>query len=242
MHIEIWITSGGMKMNANPNVAQVASLVSDASRAAILTVLLDGRYHPASELAYMAKIKPQTASFHLSKMVAANLVTVEQQGRHRYYGIQNQEVAQIMETLLSITPPVEIRSLNQASETEAIRQARTCYDHLAGSLGIQLTNSLLSAGVISETENQFTVTEKGEEFFKAFQIDLEQVKRKRRAFTHRCLDWSERRHHLAGALGHALLERLLELNWIQRLPRTRAITIMPEGKKGFKETFQIDME
>ncbi|WP_098743752.1 helix-turn-helix domain-containing protein [Paenibacillus sp. EZ-K15] len=229
-------------MYANPNAALVASIVSEASRAAILTVLLDGRYHPASELAYMAKIKPQTASFHLSKMVAANLVTVEQQGRHRYYGIQNQEVAQVMETLLSITPSVEIRSLNQASETEAIRQARTCYDHLAGNLGIQLTNSLLSAGVISEAEDQYTVTEKGEDFFKAFQIDLGRVKRKRRSFAHRCLDWSERRHHLAGALGHALLERLLELQWIQRVPRTRAIQITPEGKKGLKETFHIDME
>lgn len=229
-------------MNANSNIAQVASLVSDASRAAILTVLLDGRYHPASELAYMAKIKPQTASFHLSKMVAANLVTVEQQGRHRYYGIQNQEVAQIMETLLSITPPVEIRSLNQAAENEALRQARTCYDHLAGKLGIQLTNSLLSAGVLSEVEDQFTVTEKGEDFFKAFQVDLGRVKRKRRSFTHRCLDWSERRHHLAGALGHALLERLLELHWIQRVPSTRAIKVTPEGKKGLQEIFHIDVE
>lgn len=229
-------------MNANSNIAQVASLVSDASRAAILTVLLDGRYHPASELAYMANIKPQTASFHLSKMVAANLVTVEQQGRHRYYGIQNQEVAQIMETLLSITPPVEIRSLNQAAENEALRQARTCYDHLAGKLGIQLTNSLLSAGVLSEVEDQFTVTEKGEDFFKAFQVDLGRVKRKRRSFTHRCLDWSERRHHLAGALGHALLERLLELHWIQRVPSTRAIKVTPEGKKGLQEIFHIDVE
>ncbi|MBX4149050.1 ArsR/SmtB family transcription factor [Paenibacillus lautus] len=229
-------------MNANSNIAQVASLVSDASRAAILTVLLDGRYHPASELAYMANIKPQTASFHLSKMVAANLVTVEQQGRHRYYGIQNQEVAQIMETLLSITPPVEIRSLNQAVENEALRQARTCYDHLAGKLGIQLTNSLLSAGVLSEEGDQFTVTEKGEDFFKAFQVDLGRVKRKRRSFTHRCLDWSERRHHLAGALGHALLERLLELHWIQRVPSTRAIKITPEGKKGLQEIFHIDVE
>lgn len=229
-------------MNANSNIAQVASLVSDASRAAILTVLLDGRYHPASELAYMANIKPQTASFHLSKMVAANLVTVEQQGRHRYYGIQNQEVAQIMETLLSITPPVEIRSLNQAAENEALRQARTCYDHLAGKLGIQLTNSLLSAGVLSEVEDQFTVTEKGEDFFKAFQVDLVRVKRKRRSFTHRCLDWSERRHHLAGALGHALLERLLELHWIQRVPSTRAIKITPEGKKGLQEIFHIDVD
>lgn len=229
-------------MNANSNIAQVASLVSDASRAAILTVLLDGRYHPASELAYMANIKPQTASFHLSKMVAANLVTVEQQGRHRYYGIQNQEVAQIMETLLSITPPVEIRSLNQAAENEALRQARTCYDHLAGKLGIQLTNSLLSAGVLSEVEDHYTVTEKGEDFFKAFQVDLGRVKRKRRSFTHRCLDWSERRHHLAGALGHALLERLLELHWIQRVSSTRAIKITPEGKKGLKEIFHIDVE
>lgn len=229
-------------MNASSNIAQVASLVSDASRAAILTVLLDGRYHPASELAYMAKIKPQTASFHLSKMVAANLVTVEQQGRHRYYGIQNQEVAQIMETLLSITPPVEIRSLNQAAENEALRQARTCYDHLAGKLGIQLTNSLLSAGVISEVGDQYTVTEKGEDFFKVFQVDLGRVKRKRRSFTHRCLDWSERRHHLAGALGHALLERLLELHWIQRVPSTRAIKITPEGKKGLQEIFHIDVE
>lgn len=229
-------------MNANSNIAQVASLISDASRAAILTVLLDGRYHPASELAYMANIKPQTASFHLSKMVAANLVTVEQQGRHRYYGIQNQEVAQIMETLLSITPPVEIRSLNQAAENEALRQARTCYDHLAGKLGIQLTNSLLSAGVLSEVEDHYTVTEKGEEFFKAFQVDLGRVKRKRRSFTHRCLDWSERRHHLAGALGHALLERLLELHWIQRVPNTRAIKITPEGKKGLQEIFHIDVE
>lgn len=229
-------------MNANSNIAQVASLVSDASRAAILTVLLDGRYHPASELAYMANIKPQTASFHLSKMVAANLVTVEQQGRHRYYGIQNQEVAQIMETLLSITPPVEIRSLNQAAENEALRQARTCYDHLAGKLGIQLTNSLLSAGVLSEVEDHYTVTEKGEDFFKAFQVDLGRVKRKRRSFTQRCLDWSERRHHLAGALGHALLERLLELHWIQRVSSTRAIKITPEGKKGLKEIFHIDVE
>lgn len=229
-------------MNASPNIAQVASLVSDASRAAIMTVLLDGRYHPAGELAYMANIKPQTASFHLSKMVAANLVAVEKQGRHRYYGIENQEVARIMESLLSITPPVEIRSFNQALEHEAIRHARTCYDHLAGSLGIQLTDSLLNAGILSEVDHQFTVTEKGEGFFKAFQIDLERVKKKRRSFTHRCLDWSERRHHLAGALGHALLERLLELGWVQRIPKTRAVKITPEGKKGLNETFHVDIE
>ncbi|MGG0120465.1 ArsR/SmtB family transcription factor [Bacillus paranthracis] len=228
-------------MNANPNVAIIATLVSEASRAAILTVLLDGRFHPASELAYMAGIKPQTASFHLTKMVDANVVIVEKQGRHRYYGIRNPEVAQVMESFLSIAPPIEIKSLKQAAEDKAMRLARTCYDHLAGNLGVQLTDSLIKIGVIYEEKDGFTVTEKGESFFTNFQIDLERVKKKRRSFTHKCLDWSERRHHLAGALGNALLERLLELNWVQRLPKTRAIKITADGEKGLKETFSFDI-
>lgn len=228
-------------MDANPNVAKVAILVSEASRATILTVLLDGRLHPASELAYMARIKPQTASFHLSKMVDANIVAVEKQGRHRYYGILNPEVAQVLETLLSIAPPIEIKSLKQASEDKAMRFARTCYDHLAGNLGVQLTDSLIKADVIYEEKNAFVVTDKGEQFFKTFRIDLEIVKKKRRSFSHKCLDWSERRYHLAGALGNALLERLLELKWVQRIPDTRAIKITSKGKNGFKDIFSIDL-
>jgi DNA-binding transcriptional ArsR family regulator len=232
---------GGIKMNANPNVAKVATLVSEASRAAILTVLLDGRLHPASELAYMARIKPQTASFHLSKMVDATIVTVEKQGRHRYYGIRNPEIAQVLETLLSIAPPIEIKSLKQASEDKAMRSARTCYDHLAGNLGVQLTDSLIKAGIICEEKNTFIVTDKGEAFFKTFHIDLGIVKKKRRSFAHKCLDWSERRYHLAGSLGTALLERLFDLKWIQRIPDTRAIKITSEGKNGFKNIFSIDL-
>lgn len=228
-------------MNANPNVARVAALVSEDSRAAILTALMDGRLHPAGELAYMARIKPQTASFHLSKMVSANVVTVLKQGRHRYYGVQSPEVAQVLETLLSIAPPVKIKSLSQASEDKAMRFARTCYDHLAGNLGIQLTDSLIKEGIIFEEENEFVVTEKGEKFFKDFHIELEMVKKKRRSFAHKCLDWSERRYHLAGALGNALLERLLVLKWVHRVPNTRSIKITSEGKKGFKEIFSIDL-
>ncbi|PGL67923.1 winged helix-turn-helix domain-containing protein [Bacillus sp. AFS055030] len=228
-------------MNANPNVAVVATLVSERSRAAILTVLLDGRFHPASELAYMAGIKPQTASFHLTKLVDAEVVSVEKQGRHRYYGIRNQEVAQIMETLLSLAPPIEIRSLKQATENTAIRYARTCYDHPAGKFGVLLTNSLVNLGVISEESQSFIVTKKGERFFTDFQIDLEKIKKKRRSFSHKCIDWSERHYHLGGALGSALLERFIELNWIQRMPKSRAVKITFEGKKGFKETFLFDI-
>lgn len=229
-------------MNTNSNASMIASLVSEASRAAILTILLDGRFHAASELAYRAGIQPQTASFHLAKMVDANAVTVEKQGRHRYYGIRNQEVAQVMELLLSIAPPIEIKSLKQASEDKMLRFARTCYDHLAGSLGVQLTNSLIRKGILCEEKEGFIVTEEGKEFFTKFQIDLKKVKNTRRSFSYKCIDWTERRYHLAGALGNALLERLLELNWVQRLPKTRAIKITSEGKIGFKEAFSLDIE
>jgi DNA-binding transcriptional ArsR family regulator len=229
-------------MNANPNVAMVATLVSEASRAAILTALLDGRFHPASELAQMAGIKPQTASFHLAKMIEANVVTVEKQGRHRYYGIRNQEIAQVMESLLSVAPPVEIKSFRHASEHKGLRHARTCYDHLAGNLGVQLTDSLKKMGCICEEKDEFILTEKGEGFLASFQINLEEVKKKRRSFSHKCLDWSERRYHLGGALGKALLDRLLELNWVQRTPKTREIKITHDGENGLKQIFSIAME
>ncbi|GIP11769.1 transcriptional regulator [Paenibacillus macerans] len=226
----------------NTNVALIASMVSDASRSAILNALMDGRFHAAGELARMAGIQPQTASFHLAKMVDAGLIAVEKQGRHRYYGIRNPEVAQVMESLLSIAPPVKIKSLRQSAEEQTLRKARTCYDHLAGNLGVSLTQSLVREGILLEGENGFEVTKNREAFFENFQIDLNRVKRKRRSFSHKCLDWSERRHHLAGALGHALLDRLLELNWVQRLPNTRAVKITPQGKAGLKETFALEVE
>jgi DNA-binding transcriptional ArsR family regulator len=220
----------------------IASLVSEPSRAAILTALLDGRFHTASELAHMAGIKPQTASFHLAKMTEAHVVTVEKQGRHRYYGIQDPEVARVMESFLSIAPPVPIKSFKQASENEAIRLARTCYDHVAGQLGVQLMNFFMQKGILSEDQDGLHITDQGETFFTDFQIDLTKTRQKRRSFSHKCLDWSERRHHLAGALGSAILDRLFELHWIERLPTTRAIRITAEGKRGFKEIFSIEVD
>lgn len=229
-------------MKAASNVALIASLVSEDSRAAILTVLMDGRYHAAGELAYMAGIQPQTASFHLAKMVQADVVAVDKQGRHRYYGIKNQEVAHVMESLLSISPPVLVKSLRQSTEDKALRYARTCYDHLAGSLGVQFTHTLLNAGVLCEEEKGFTVTEHGEKVFADLNIDFAQAKKKRRSFSHKCLDWSERRHHLAGALGNAIMEKLLELKWVQRHPTSRALTVTSEGEKGFEEVFSLDIK
>ncbi|WP_263559848.1 ArsR/SmtB family transcription factor [Paenibacillus polymyxa] len=228
-------------MSTQSNVAMIASLVSEPSRAAILTALLDGRFHTASELAHMAGIKPQTASFHLAKMTEAQVITVEKQGRHRYYGIQDPEVAQVMESLLSIAPPVPIKSFKQASENEAIRLARTCYDHVAGHLGVQIMSFFMQKGILSEDQDGLHITQQGEIFFTDFQINLKNTRQKRRSFSHKCLDWSERRHHLAGALGSALLDRLFELHWVEHLPTTRAIRITAEGKRGFKEVFSIEI-
>ncbi|WDM22542.1 ArsR/SmtB family transcription factor [Paenibacillus polymyxa] len=229
-------------MSTKSNVAMIASLVSEPSRAAILTALLDGRFHTASELAHMAGVKPQTASFHLAKMTEAQVVTMEKQGRHRYFGIQDPEVAQVMESLLSIAPPVPIKSFTHASENEALRLARTCYDHVAGQLGVQLMSFFIQKGILSEDQDGLHITEPGEAFFTDFQIDLTKTRQKRRSFSHKCLDWSERRHHLAGALGNALLDRLFELHWIERLPTTRAIRITADGKRGFKEVFSIEVD
>ncbi|WP_099156834.1 ArsR/SmtB family transcription factor [Virgibacillus ndiopensis] len=227
-------------MKANANVAKVATLVSDSSRAAILTILLDGRFHPVSDLAYMVGITPQTASYHLAKMTQANVIDVESQGRHRYYGISNQEIAQVMESFLQVAPPVEIKSLKQSNEEKALRHARTCYDHIAGNLGVKLKTSLMNQQFLVEKDNEFHITSDGEIFFNTIDIDTNKLKKKRRMFCSKCLDWSERRHHIAGALGNAMLEKFLELEWIERVPKSRALKITALGGNGLNEMFGVD--
>lgn len=193
-------------MGINPNMAEVAALLGETSRATILASMMDGRFHTASELAYMAAIKPQTASFHLAKLVEGKLIKVEKQGRHRYFQLADEDIAQFLESFLAISPPPEVRSLKQSSQIKLLQDARTCYDHLAGKLGVQLTESMMNAGYIKLDDKQFILTDEGTLFFTTFGIDLAAL-RKRRSFSHACLDWSERRYHLAGALGSELLNQ-----------------------------------
>lgn len=228
-------------MSINPNMAGVAALLGETSRATILASLMDGRLHTASELAYMAAIKPQTASFHLAKLVEGKLVSVEKQGRHRYFQLANEEIAQFIESFLAISPLPEVRSLKQSSQVKLLQEARTCYDHLAGKLGVALTDSMLDAGYLKKEAKTFVVTIKGEQFFTDFGIDLNALQKKRRSFSNVCLDWSERRHHLAGALGNELFTHFLNLGWITRVPSIRAIKITDTGKAGFNHVFQIDV-
>ena len=228
-------------MGINPNMAEIAALLGETSRATILASMMDGRFHTASELAYMAAIKPQTASFHLAKLVEGKLIKVEKQGRHRYFQLAGEDIAQFLESFLAISPPPEVRSLKQSSQIKLLQDARTCYDHLAGKLGVQLTESMLKAGYLTLEGKQFVLTDEGILFFTTFGIDLTALKRKRRSFSHACLDWSERRYHLAGALGCELLNQFFNFGWLLRVPSIRAIKVTEKGKIGFKEVFHLDL-
>ncbi|MCY8072624.1 ArsR/SmtB family transcription factor [Bacillus inaquosorum] len=223
----------------NPNIAKISSLLSDPSRSSILLSLMDGRIHPAGELAYLANIKPQTASFHLNKLLEAKLISVEKHGRHRYYRLSNSEAASVIEQLLSIAPEEKVTSLKDSKEKSDLHFARTCYDHLAGYVGVQITNSLVEQGMLRKVDLNFEVTSEGSLFFSNFGINEEQQRNKRRAFARCCLDWSERQHHIAGALGNALLVRMLEEKWIVRMPKTRAIKITQSGKTAFEKYLKM---
>lgn len=218
--------------------APVAALLADRARAVMLTVLLDGRPLAAGELARAAGVSAQTASAHLGKLLDAGFVTVVQQGRHRYYRLRGREVAQVIEALSRIGPPVEVRSLRQSRDARRLHEARTCYDHLAGEAGVALFAALLDGGLIeADGVEAFEVTEKGEERLGALGLDVAALRRARRRFAWQCLDWTERRPHLNGALGAALTERMMELGWFERGRTRRALLVTKAGRRGLADSF-----
>ncbi|MFY0543855.1 ArsR/SmtB family transcription factor [Brevibacillus sp. H7] len=223
-----------------PNLVEVSALIGDPSRSAILLSLMDGRALPAGELAHRARISPQTASSHLNKLVNGGLLAVEAHGRHRYYRLSGTEVAKALEGLLSIAPPPKIRSLRQSDEMKKLGYARTCYDHLAGSVGVKLTESLLKRGLLEEAGQEYVLTTKGAETFTAFGVDPFPVKRGRRAFARPCLDWTERRYHLAGSLGAALTNRLFKLEWLEGTS-SRAVKVTEAGQEGLYQIFGVSL-
>lgn len=228
-------------MLVDNNIGFIAALISEPSRAAILMALLDGGELPASELAYHARISPQTASLHLAKLVAGELLAVERRGRHRYYRLAGNEIGQALETLLTLAPQTPWQRRQLAETDTPIRVARTCYDHLAGRLGVGLTQALVKQKVIAPAtdDTQYRVTKKGEAWLAEFGIDLDLARRSRRSFAKQCLDWTERQPHLAGALGAAILNRLFEQKWIARVNGDRSIRIAPRGKERFLQIFEI---
>lgn len=227
-------------MVSQPLLAEVAALVGDPARANMLMALFDGRALTATELAYLARITPQTASGHLAKLVAGRLLTVAKQGRHRYFRLASPLVGRMLESInamASLEGPPRHRPHSPAED--ALRRARFCYDHLAGRLGVAIADSLVARGLVELGDDGGVVTPAGGEFFARFGLDL--AAKTRRAFCRPCLDWSERRPHIAGALGAALAARCFDLGWLQRIRDTRAVSVTAKGRSGLRETFGIDL-
>jgi DNA-binding transcriptional ArsR family regulator len=219
------------------HVASVAALLGDPARANILTALMDGRALTAKELAFAAHVSPSTASGHLARLTDAALLAVEQQGRHRYFRLASPLVGQMLEAVMAVAGPEPLAARSWRGG-EALRTARTCYDHLAGRLGVALADAMTGAGHVALTHDGGEVTDQGQAFLREFGAEPAPGKR---IFCRPCLDWSERRPHIAGRLGAALATRCMDLGWTARQRDSRAVTITPCGASGFAQTFGFDL-
>jgi DNA-binding transcriptional ArsR family regulator len=228
------------------DIAQAAALMADPTRAAMLRALLADRPLAAGELARMAGVSAATASFHLAKLLEGNMIVVARQGRHRYYRLAGHEVAAALEAIGLISPALPVRSLRQSREAIALAEARTCYDHLAGRAGVGLLDALLTSKSLSRTDRgnsastRFAVTGAGARTLASFGINVSEVRRSRRHFAGECIDWTQRRGHLNGALAAAITARLFALGWIQHGPRRRSLLITPAGTDGLTTAFGWD--
>jgi len=223
------------RMAADTDIAAAAALLADPTRAGFLIALSDGRALPAGELARRGRVAPSTASAHLAKLVEQGLLSVETCGRHRYFRLATPALVRALEALAVIAPPAPVRSLHESEVAVAVRFARTCYDHLAGTLGVAMTEALIARGILAEIEDGYDMTPAGVRSLQEFGVDVGSARRRRRLFAPHCLDWSERRHHVAGALGSALAGHLFEVGWIVRAPTSRAVWVTPTGRVGLSD-------
>jgi len=224
-------------MKDGPNIVGVAALIGDHARAEVLTALLADRALTATELAGIAGVTKQTISSHLSKLQEAGLIAVEQQGRHRYFRLADPDVAALLESLMGVAFRTGAVRLRSSPREPALRKARVCYDHLAGELGVMAYESLLAQKVLKVDAEGVRLTPAGGAWFSRLGIDTGALAGQRRAFCRACLDWGERRHHLGGALGTAVLQRIDELGWARRAKESRVMAFTPPGERAFRSLF-----
>lgn len=229
-------------MNDLPGIPRIASLLADPARATILRILIDGTRRPAGELAYAANISAQSASGHLAKLVDGGLLASEAQGRHRYYRLASAEVAEAMESLASLSVALRPRTPRDPLPSKSVPvqflTSRTCYDHLAGETAVQICEGMLKARWLVAEGRDFRVTRLGEDKLVALDVDLAAARRSRRVFARACVDLTQRRPHIGGALGAALLDLYLAQGWILRARRSRVVTITPRGQGAFRRMFE----
>jgi len=224
-------------MDVNHDLASIAALVGDPARARMLTALMSGIALTATELALEADVAPSTASEHLGKLTQARLLSTERQGRHRYFRLADDYVGEMLEGLMIVATRHASRPRTGPAD-EAMRHARVCYDHLAGTMGVALFDALKSRGMV-RGRDAIDVTTSGERFLRDFGVDLDVLSHARRPLTRLCLDWSERRHHLAGSLGAAILQRVFANRWAHRELDARTVVFTPAGKRAFCTQFGI---
>lgn len=214
-------------------ITRIACLIGESGRIQMLTALLDGCGHSATELAMAAALSPQSASAHLSKLLTGGLVVCERSGRRRLFRLKNADVAAAIEALGALADDSRLPAMPE------MRFARTCYDHLAGVLAIALRNQLLRNGALRHQGNAFAVTPAGKRLLCTLDIDADSLRGLRRSFARKCLDWTERHHHIGGALGAALLDRFIEMKWLTRMRETRAIRLTHAGESGLEQVFSV---
>jgi DNA-binding transcriptional ArsR family regulator len=230
-------------MVAAANMVEVAALLGDTARATMLGALMGGQALTATELAFHARISRPTASEHLARLLDAHLISVTPSGRFRYYRITSPLVAQMLESMIAVAalelPP---RHRPRSARDDALCLARCCYDHMAGRLGVAVADALVAREFVHLGPDGGAVTDAGHDFFCEFGVQLEAPRSSKRIFCRACLDWSERRYHIAGLVGAALQKRFLELDWIGKIRDTRALKITDTGKAGLQERFGIDLD
>jgi DNA-binding transcriptional ArsR family regulator len=244
-------TYGGVPYDTD--IAPAAALIADPTRAAILRALVPDRPLAAGELARLSGVSAATASFHLAKLLDAGMITMTRQGRHRYYRLAGHEIAAALEALGLISAALPPRTLRQSREAVALAEARTCYDHLAGRAGVALLEAMIRRGLLAEnplsrTDGadsaclRFEVTGAGASTLDSFGLDISQIRRSRRHFAGKCIDWTQRRSHLNGALAAAITARLFELGWVEHGQRRRSVSITAAGAGGLASTFGLDLD
>lgn len=222
-------------MKDGPHIARIAALIGDSARAEVLTALMADRALTATELAAVAGVTKQTISAHLAKLLDAGLLAVEHQGRHRYFQLTDRDVAQLLESLMNVAFRAGAVRQRSSPREPALRRARMCYDHLAGEVGVQFYEALVHQGLVETTPQGAALTPAGAQWFAEVGVDTTALAQQRRMLCRPCLDWSERRHHLGGALGAALLQRLFEGGWAHRAQDSRVVHFTAKGELALRQ-------
>ena len=226
-------------MTADTRMAEIAALVGDPARANILEALMGGRALTAGELVQVAGVSAQTTSGHLGKLTSGRLVSCVKQGRYRYYRVATPRVAEMLESIMGVIVELPPRYRPRSKVDDYLRAARTCYDHLAGKLGVDITESLCRRGYLCLTDEGGEVTREGVTFLNGLGIDLAVAFASRRMFCRPCLDWTERKPHLAGSVGAMLTQRCFDLRWIERMKDSRAVLVTPKGRHALRKVFGL---